>query len=150
MTPKIPESTTSITPCLWFNDNAQEAAKYYITVFDNSEITQSDTMMTWFKLGRQKVGLINGGPMFPQSESFSFFVTCQGQEEVDRYWDRLVGDGGQEGQCGWCKDKFGVSWQIIPKQLGKALANPDPAKAKTAMEAMIKMKKIIVADLEQV
>ena len=141
---------TQITPCLWFNNNAEEAALYYTTVFDDSQITQSNEVMTWFKLGRQKVGLLNGGPEFPQTESFSFFVTCDGQEEVDKYWDRLVGDGGSEGRCGWCKDKYGVSWQIIPKQLGQSFENEDPKKAKYAMKAMMKMSKIIVADLVKV
>jgi len=108
------------------------------------------TVMTMaFQLGGQNFTAINGGPVFKFTEAISFVVNCETQEEVDKYWNKLTADGGQESQCGWLKDKFGLSWQIVPKQLIELISSKDSGKAKRAMQAMLKMKKIIIADLEK-
>jgi len=136
-----------ITPFLWFDGKAEEAANYYVSVFKNSGITDTNPMMTSFVLEGQPFIALNGGPEFTFTEAVSFFVNCQSQEEVDYYWDRLIEDGGEASQCGWLKDKYGLSWQIIPKQLGELMGSSDRQKADRVMQTMRKMKKIIVADL---
>jgi predicted 3-demethylubiquinone-9 3-methyltransferase (glyoxalase superfamily) len=143
----------SITPCLWFDGQAEEAANFYATVFDDAEITfvspgpDGSALLVGFRIGSQPFQALNGGPQFPFTEAISLVVPCDGQEEVDRYWDALV-DGGQESQCGWLKDRFGVSWQIVPKQLGDYLGDPDPERAARAMEAMLKMRKLDLGALK--
>jgi predicted 3-demethylubiquinone-9 3-methyltransferase (glyoxalase superfamily) len=152
----------TITPFLWFDNNAEEAMNFYTSVFNNSKVgsvhrypegspgdMDGKVMTADFELEGQRLILLNGGPVFKQSEAFSLFVEVEDQDEVDDYWQKLTADGGEESMCGWLKDKFGVSWQIVPKALGELMGDPDPEKSKRTMEAMLKMKKIIVADLQK-
>ena len=149
-------------PCLWFDGNAEEAAQHYTSIFPNSSIgditrygpdmpppmKEGDAMTVSFILdGQEYVGL-NGGPQFPHSEAISFQIMCRDQEEADHYWNRLT-DGGEESMCGWLKDKFGVSWQIVPTILGTLMSDHDPAKARRTAEAMLKMKKLDIAELKR-
>ncbi len=150
-----------ITPFLWFDHQAEEAAKFYVSLFKNSKILNvarygegaplpKGTVMTVdFVLEGERFTALNGGPMFKFTEAISFLVNCETQAEVDRLWKKLTRDGGQEGQCGWLKDKYGLSWQIIPTALGELLSSPDPEKARRAMTAMLKMKKIVIEDLRR-
>lgn len=147
-----------ITPFLWFDKEAREAAKFYTSIFKDSKINSPQTLedtpsgavdIINIELFGQEFTLMSAGPQFKFSEAISFVINCDGQEEVDYYWEKLTA-GGEESQCGWLKDKFGVSWQVVPKQLNEALSNHDPVKAKSAMEAMLKMKKIVIVDLEKV
>src|SRR6187402_2793432 len=149
------------TICLWYDRDAEEAARFYASVFPNSSVgavhyapgdfpsgKQGDVLTVEFTvLGIPCIGL-NGGPMFKHSEAFSFQVATADQAETDRYWNAIVGNGGQESQCGRCKDKWGLSWQITPIALTKAVTSSDPAAAKRAFEAMMTMKKIDVAAIE--
>ncbi|GAB3024866.1 VOC family protein [Spirosoma pulveris] len=143
-----------ITTFLTFNDQAEEAATLYTSIFKNSRITQtrrlpSGTVMSVsFELDGQEYIAMNGGPSFTFSSGISLFVHCDTQDEVDTYWDKLT-KGGEPGQCGWLKDKFGVSWQIVPKSLGQLLGDKDPEKAKRTMQAMLKMTKIDTKVLEE-
>jgi len=151
---------TSISPCLWFDDNLVEAMEFYTKIFPRSSITsvarygeagpgEPGTVMAgeWVLDGQPFRG-INGGPMFAGfTETISFSVSCADQTEVDYYWDNLVA-GGAEDQCGWLKDKFGLSWQIIPTRLHELLNDPDPARAEAAMRAMLGQRRIVVAELE--
>jgi predicted 3-demethylubiquinone-9 3-methyltransferase (glyoxalase superfamily) len=148
-----------IVTSLWFDTEAEEAAKFYTSVFKNSEIKsvsyygeggprQAGMVLTVdFELDGQPFTALNGGPDFKFTEAISLLVNCEDQAEVDYYWERLL-DGGEESQCGWLKDRFGLSWQIIPTALPRLLGDPDPAKSKAVMEAMLKMVKIDVAALE--
>ncbi len=152
--------TNTITPFLWFDTQAEEAANLYTGVFPNSKITnvsrygpgargvEGTVMTVSFELDGQKFTALNGGPLYSFSEAVSFQVSCQNQDEVDLYWDRLS-DGGEEGPCGWLKDRFGLSWQVVPTALPKLLGDSDPGRAQRAMEAMLKMKKIEIAELER-
>ena len=136
-----------ITPFLWFNNNAEEAANFYVSIFKNSKITTATPMMVSFTLdGQEYIGL-NGGPQYKFTEAISMFVNCEDQAEVDELWDKLT-DGGEVQQCGWLKDKFGLSWQIIPKALGVLMGDKDPIKSKRVMDAMLTMKKIDVSKLQ--
>ena len=138
---------------LWFDTQAEEAANLYVSIFPDSKLGEisrgpdGKAFTVQFEILNAKYIALNGGPLFTFSEAFSIFVNCDGQSEVDKYWDAFIGSGGVASQCGWLKDKFGVSWQIIPKQLGEAFANPDPEKAAASLAAMMKMSKIIIADL---
>ena len=152
-----------ITPNLWFDTQAEEAAKYYTSVFKNSKIgnvsrygkegfevhkmPEGTAMTVEFELDGMQFLALNGGPVFKFNEAVSFVVNCEDQDEVDYYWEKLSAVPESE-QCGWCKDKFGLSWQIIPKQLGELMSSPDKQKAGRAMQTMLKMKKIVIADLE--
>jgi predicted 3-demethylubiquinone-9 3-methyltransferase (glyoxalase superfamily) len=150
-----------IVTYLWFDDNAEEAMKFYTSVFKNSKILSTTrygdagpgkpgtVMAGTFQIEGQEFNVLNGGPHFKFNEAISLFVNCETQEEVDDLWEKLTADGGQESQCGWLKDKFGLSWQIIPRQLGEMLGDKDPEKAKRAMEAMLKMKKIDIKALQE-
>jgi predicted 3-demethylubiquinone-9 3-methyltransferase (glyoxalase superfamily) len=138
-----------ITPFLWFDGKAEEAAKFYVSIFKNSKITASNPMMTSFVLDGQSFIALNGGPQFKFTEAISMFINCEDQAEVDRFWEILLKDGGQESQCGWLKDKYGLSWQVVPKALGVLMGDKDPEKAKRVMQAMLKMKKIDVSLLEK-
>ena len=139
---------------LWFNNQAEEAAQLYTNIFKDSKILNKTNgpdggvFTVEFEILGSKYTALNGGPMFSFTEAFSIVVLCQDQSEVDKYWDALTSNGGSPGRCGWLKDKFGLSWQIIPKQLGECLGNPDPAKSAAAMKAMMGMSKLIVSELE--
>lgn len=135
-----------IYPCLWFDGQAQEAAKFYCSIFPNSKITADNQMVVTFELNNKKFMGLNGGPNFKFNEATSFVIDCETQEEIDHYWNKLTADGGTEGNCGWLKDKFGLSWQVVPTVLPKLLSNPD--KAQKVMEAYMKMKKFDIATLE--
>ncbi len=137
-----------ITPFLWFNKEAEEAAKFYVSIFKNSKINSSNPMMVTFTLDGKDFIALNGGPEFKFTEAISFFVNCENQEEVDYYWEKLSAHPENE-QCGWLKDKYGLSWQIVPKQLGEFMGDKDQEAANRVMQAMLKMKKIVVADLEK-
>ncbi|KIQ17582.1 3-demethylubiquinone-9 3-methyltransferase [Rhodococcus sp. Leaf7] len=150
-----------ITPTLWYDDKAEEAAEFYISTFGDGAIlnvsrygddgpgTPGSAMIVDFELFGQRFNGLNGGPMFTFTEAISMSVSCDGQEEVDRYWDALVSDGGAESQCGWCKDRFGVSWQIVPVQLMHLMSNPDPQVSQRVMQSMLSMRKIVIADLQR-
>ena len=150
-----------ITPFLWFNDQAEEAVNFYTSVFKNSKIgsvnrykeagrgSKGQVMTASFQLDGQEFIVLNGGPQFKFTEAVSFLINCETQEEVDYYWEKLLSGGGEESQCGWLKDKFGLSWQVIPGSLSKFLADKSPARAQRVMHAMLQMKKIIIADLEK-
>jgi predicted 3-demethylubiquinone-9 3-methyltransferase (glyoxalase superfamily) len=141
---------------LWFNNQAEEAAQLYTNIFKDSKILNKTNgpdggvFTVEFEILGSKYTALNGGPMFSFTEAFSIVVLCQDQSEVDKYWDALTSNGGSPGRCGWLKDKFGLSWQIIPKQLGECLGNPDPEKSAAAMKAMMGMSKLIVSELEAV
>ncbi len=149
-----------IVPYLWFNNQAEEAANFYTSIFKNSKILSvarfgeagpgpaGGVMTVSFQLNGQEFVALNGGPEFNFTEAISFYVPCASQEEVDYYWEKLT-EGGQESQCGWLKDKFGLSWQIIPTILMELLSDPDAEKAHRAMEAMLKMRKIDIQALQQ-
>ena len=156
MTDKI-----KVVPCLWFNKNAEEAARFYAATFPDSRVTAvrkspsdypsgkaGDVLTVEFTvLGQPFVGL-NGGPEFTFDEAVSFQVFTDTQEETDRYWKAIIDGGGQESVCGWCKDRFGLSWQIVPRALIEAINDPDTAAAKRAMDAMMTMKKIDIARIK--
>jgi predicted 3-demethylubiquinone-9 3-methyltransferase (glyoxalase superfamily) len=143
-----------ITTFLWFNDKAEEAANFYVSLFKNSKILNiarsgDSVMMATFQLEGQPFMALNGGPQFKFTEAISLFVNCETQEEVDDLWNKFTAGGGKESQCGWLKDKYGLSWQIIPTALGKLMGDPDRTKANRVMEAMLQMKKINIAKLQQ-
>ena len=142
-----------ITPFLWFDGNADEAMDFYVSVFKNSKVesvtrSQGKVMSGTFQLEGQQFYALNGGPQFKFTPAISLFVSCETQAEVDDLWKKLS-EGGSEERCGWLKDKFGLSWQIIPSILGPLLHDMDPEKAKRAMNAMLQMKKIDIASLKQ-
>jgi predicted 3-demethylubiquinone-9 3-methyltransferase (glyoxalase superfamily) len=153
-----------ITPFLWFDNQAEEAVNFYASVFKNSKIgnmarydeasaaaagrPKGSVMTASFELEGQEFIALNGGPHFKFSEAISFVISCETQKEIDYYWGKLSSNGGQEGQCGWLKDKYGLSWQIIPSSLSKLIAGPDKEKSKRAMGALMKMKRLVIADLE--
>jgi len=133
-----------VTPFLMFNNNAEEAMKFYVSIFKNSKIIDNGT----FEIDGQQFLVFNGGPYFKFSEGISLFIDCDTQQEVDHLWEKLS-SGGEKSQCGWLKDKFGVSWQVVPSVLMKMLNDPDPVKSKRVMDAMLQMNKIIIKDLEK-
>ena len=149
----------AITPCLWFDNNLEEAAAFYTSIFPNFSVgdmykaseahpgAPGQVLWGYFVLDGTRFMGINGGPHFQFNEAVSFMVHCKDQAEVDYYWDRLV-DGGEESQCGWLKDRFGLSWQICPDRLLELTSDPDPARAAAADKAMQGMRKIVIADLE--
>jgi predicted 3-demethylubiquinone-9 3-methyltransferase (glyoxalase superfamily) len=154
-----------IVPCLWFNNNAEEAVKLYTSLFKDSKILNTSrydeesakvsgqsagsVLTVEFELEGQKFTALNGGPLFKFTEAISFQVFCKTQKEIDELWEKLTAHGGEESQCGWLKDKFGLSWQIVPTILGELLSDPDKAKASRAMHAMLQMKKLDIAKLEE-
>ena len=138
--------TNPIYPCLWFDGQSKTAADYYCTVFPNSRIISSNPMVVIFELNGTKFMGLNGGPEYKFNEAVSFVVNCETQDEIDIYWNKLT-EGGQEGKCGWLKDKFGVSWQIVPTILGKLMN--DPEKAPRVMYAFMQMKKFDIEKLKQ-
>jgi len=144
-----------ITPFLWFDGNAEEAAKLYVSIFKNSKILSTmpgpggTVMGLTFQLEGQEFQALNGGPHHKFTPAISLFVSCETQAEVDELWSKLLSGGGREDQCGWLQDKYGLSWQVIPKALGRMLGDSNRAKAGAAMQAMLQMKKIDVAKMEQ-
>ncbi len=149
-----------ITPFLWFNGQAEEAVNFYVSIFKNSKAgsiqrygdagpgPKGSVMSATFQLEGQEFYALNGGPQFSFTPAISFFVNCETQQEVDELWEKLS-QGGEKGRCGWLKDKFGLSWQIIPSALGQLLQGKDPEKSKRAMQAMMKMDKIDIAGLQK-
>jgi predicted 3-demethylubiquinone-9 3-methyltransferase (glyoxalase superfamily) len=152
---------TQFTVCLWFDGRAEEAAEYYTSVFPGSKIGKvghyteagpgepGSVLAVEFTANGQKFVAINGGPEFTFDEAISFQIYCDGQDEVDQYWSTLTADGGEESVCGWVKDKFGLSWQVIPKGLIELIGDDDPEKAARATEAMLKMRKLDLAEVER-
>ena len=154
-----------ITPFLWFDNNAEEAVNFYVSIFKNSKVgkvtryneasakaagrPKGSVMTAEFQLEGQNFVAINGGPHFKFTEAISFVIDCETQEEVDYFWEKLTANGGQESQCAWLKDKYGLSWQIVPKVLIEMLQDKDAQKAQRVMEAMLQMKKIDIATLER-
>jgi predicted 3-demethylubiquinone-9 3-methyltransferase (glyoxalase superfamily) len=143
-----------VTPFLWFDNKAEEAMNYYTSVFKKSKIVsisrdpKGRVFSGVFQIEGQNFNVLNGGPMFKFTEAISFFVSCKTQKEVDDLWDKLS-KGGEKGRCGWLKDKFGLSWQIIPDTLGELMGDKDPVKAQKVIMAMMKMDKIIIKDLKK-
>jgi predicted 3-demethylubiquinone-9 3-methyltransferase (glyoxalase superfamily) len=149
-----------ITPFLWFDNQAEGAANFYVSIFKNSKILsisrygeagpgpKGSAMTVMFQLDGEEFIALNGGPLFKFTEAISFVVNCETQQEVDEFWEKLSKDG-EESRCGWLKDKYGLSWQIVPTILGKLMTDPDPQKSKRVMEAMLKMKKIVIDDLKR-
>jgi predicted 3-demethylubiquinone-9 3-methyltransferase (glyoxalase superfamily) len=150
-----------IVPNLWFDTEAEEAADFYVSVFPNSRIVhvaryteagprEAGMVMTVeFELDGQRFVGINGGPEFTFDEAVSFQITCETQEEIDSYWEALTAGGGSEGPCGWCKDRFGLSWQVVPTGMDELFSDPDPTRAERAMKAMFGMKKLDIAALRE-
>ena len=152
----------TLRPCLTFKDRAEEAVKFYVSIFPNSKITdltryekdggpieKGKLLSAIFELDGREFRAFDGGESFTFSEGISLDVTCKTQAEVDKYWTALTANGGEEGPCGWLKDRFGVSWQIVPEQLGRMLTNDKDGNSEAAMQAMLKMKKIDIASLEK-
>jgi predicted 3-demethylubiquinone-9 3-methyltransferase (glyoxalase superfamily) len=151
--------TQKLTPNLWFDTEAEEAAEYYCSIFEDGKIlhvahyTENSpreagmVMTVEFEIAGMRIVGINGGPQFTFDEAVSLQITCADQDEVDYYWEKLTADGGSEGQCGWCKDRYGFSWQVVPQGMEEVFANPDKEVANRAMQAMLKMGKIDVAAL---
>ncbi len=149
-----------ITPFLWFDGKVEEAINFYTSVFKNSEVMNvsklpaevpghsGKVMMATIRLNGVEFMMLDGGPMFKFTEAISFYVKCETQEEVDDLWNKLTADGGQESQCAWLKDKYGVSWQIVPNALGRLMGDPNRVKAGNVMKAMLQMKKIDIAALQ--
>jgi predicted 3-demethylubiquinone-9 3-methyltransferase (glyoxalase superfamily) len=135
-----------ITPFLWFDGNVQEMLIFYSSIFPNSQIIGHPARLI---LEGQELILFNGGPHYQLSPAFSLFVNCETQTEIDALWEKLIAGGGQPSRCGWLKDKYGLSWQLVPPMLGKYLQDPDPAKAKRVMDAMLQMNKLEIAVLEK-
>jgi len=152
--------TTRITPMLWFDNQAEEAAKFYTSIFRNSKIKdisrygdigpgpKGTVMVVSFEIDGQPFTALNGGPQFKFTEAVSFVVNCEGQEEVDYYWDRLV-EGGAPQQCGWLKDRFGLSWQVVPTAAIEMLSDPDPVMSQRVMQAVMKMAKLDIGQLRK-
>ena len=150
-----------VSPFLWFDTQAEEAANFYVSLFPNSKVVsvsrygdagpgpKGSVMVVSFELDGLKVTALNGGPHYKLSEAFSFWVDCKNQEEVDHYWDKLIAGGGEPSVCGWLKDRFGLSWQVVPAILPQMLADPDRKKSARVMEAMMKMKKIEIPLLKK-
>ena len=151
---------SGVTPFLWFDDDALAAAEWYVSVFPDSRILSvshygeeapkpaGTPMVVAFEVSGTPMAAINGGPQFPHSEAVSFQVSCDTQEEIDRIWFALIADGGTESQCGWCRDRFGVSWQVTPARMGDLLGGDDPRASQRAMQAMFGMTRLIIAELE--
>jgi len=135
----------SMYPCLWFDGNARAAADFYCAIFPESKIIIDSGMVVNFELNGQFFMGLNGGPHFKFNEAVSFVIPCKDQAEIDHYWYKLIADGGQESMCGWCKDKFGLSWQVVPSILGQLMSNPE--KGPRVMQAFMKMKKFDIEAL---
>jgi predicted 3-demethylubiquinone-9 3-methyltransferase (glyoxalase superfamily) len=139
----------SITPFLWFDDQAEDAARFYASIFPGSSIESTSPMSTTFVLAGQRFIALNGGPLFTFTPAVSFFVSVETQEEVDRLWDALLAGGGEPSKCGWLEDKYGLSWQIVPTALGEMLNDDNDAKSDAVMQAMLQMVKLDIAGLRR-
>jgi len=155
----------NITTCLWFDNRAEEAAKYYVSIFKDAKLgnvnyypdTGQEThgqkagsvLVAEFSIGERKFVCLNGGPQFKFTEAVSLMIPCKDQAEIDYYWEKLTANGGEEGPCGWLKDKYGLSWQVFPEKIMKMLSEPDRQKAKQVMDAFMKMKKFDVAEIDR-
>lgn len=137
--------TKPLSVCLWFDGQAKEAADFYCSVFKNSKITHVNPMVVTFELNDTKFMGLNGGPQFKFDEAVSLMVDCDSQEEIDYYWEKLIAGGGSESRCGWLKDKFGFSWQIVPSEMGKLMS--DPARAQRVMAVVMTMNKLDIAKI---
>jgi predicted 3-demethylubiquinone-9 3-methyltransferase (glyoxalase superfamily) len=161
----MPKTVQRITPFLWFDDNAEEAAKFYVSIFPNSKVggvsrydsesakaagrPVGSVMTVTFELDGQPFTALNGGPQFKFTEAISFVVSCANQQEVDHFWEKLSGSGGEEVECGWLKDRFGVAWQILPAAMMEMLEDKDPEKSRRVMGAVLTMKKLDIATLKR-
>ena len=139
-----------ITPYLWYNNQAKEATEFYCSIFDNSKIISDGGTIIEFELDGTNFIALNGGPQFKFNEAISFYVLCDDQDEIDRLWNKLISDGGIEGRCSWCKDKYGVSWQIVPKRFIEMIKTGTSEQTQKVIGAMMKMNKMIIADFEKV
>lgn len=139
---------TTITPFLWFDNTVPEAVDFYTSVFPDAKVEMKSDFMALFELQGQRFYALNGGPQFKFTEAISFFISVDTQEEVDYYWGKLISGGGEPSMCGWLKDRFGLSWQVIPRKLMELQSSPDRAAAERSQQAMLKMRKIVIADLE--
>jgi predicted 3-demethylubiquinone-9 3-methyltransferase (glyoxalase superfamily) len=142
-------TTTTITPFLWLDNRVPEAVDFYTSVFPDAKVEMKSDFMALFELQGQRFYALNGGPQFKFNESVSFFISVDTQDEVDHYWDKLISGGGEPSMCGWLKDKFGLSWQVIPRKLMEYQGSSDRAAADRANQAMLKMRKIVIADLDK-
>jgi predicted 3-demethylubiquinone-9 3-methyltransferase (glyoxalase superfamily) len=142
-------STTTITPFLWFDNTVPQAVDFYKSVFPDAKVDLVSDFLALFELQGQRFYALNGGPQFKFTEAISFFISVDTQEEIDYYWDKLIAGGGEPSMCGWLKDKFGLSWQVIPRKLMEYQASSDRAAAERAQQAMLKMRKIVIADLDR-
>lgn len=145
---------STITPFLWFEHQAEEAMRHYLSIFKNSKtisVQKAGDRVTAvaFELDGQRFIALNAGPHDRFNEAISFFIDCQTQEDIDYYWDKLTAAGGSESQCGWLKDRFGISWQVVPTVLGRLMNDPNPQKARATVEAMMKMRKLVIVDLQK-
>lgn len=147
---------TKIMPCLWIDDRIDDAIAFYTQTFKSAKVhtvnrqgADQPAFTAVIELEGQKFMLLNGGPRYPFTEAVSFVIDCDGQDEVDYFWNAFVGGGGEESMCGWCKDRFGLSWQVVPRQLFETMGGPDREGAQRATQAMMTMKKLIVADLQK-
>lgn len=147
-----------ITPFLWFDKNLKEITDYYLSIFPDAKIIDNENLsdtpsgnveIATMQIFGQNFTMMTAGPTFKFNEAVSFVIDCAGQEEVDYYWNALTNNGGQESQCGWCKDRYGVSWQVIPRQLGQLMSDPDKEKANRVTQAILKMKKIDIEELQK-
>ncbi len=150
--------TKKITPFLWFDKGMAEIVDYYVSIFPDTKVSNRDSLsdtpsgtveLSTITILGQEMSLMTAGPLFKFNESISFVIDCEDQAEVDYYWNVLTANGGMESQCGWCKDKYGLSWQVVPKRLGELMGDPDREKAARVTQAMLKMQKIVVEDLER-
>ncbi|MEO5913664.1 MAG: VOC family protein [Luteolibacter sp.] len=136
-----------VTPFLWFDGRVEEAVTFYTSIFENSKVLSVSPMSATFELAGQRFMALNGGPQFHFNEAVSFFVSCETQDEIDYFWDKLS-EGGKESRCGWLKDKFGMSWQVVPEILGELLGDEDDGRSQRALQAMLKMNKLDIARLK--
>jgi predicted 3-demethylubiquinone-9 3-methyltransferase (glyoxalase superfamily) len=147
--PEVPAVTAKVTPFLWFESKAEEAARFYCSIFAGSKITSASPQSVTFILDGREFMALNGGPHYRLTPAYSMFVSCKDQQEVDRYWDLLLAGGGKPSRCGWLVDRYGLSWQVVPARLMELLNHPDAGTRQRATEAMLKMDKIDVAALEK-
>lgn len=143
-----PRTRQKITTFLWFDDTAEEAARFYVSLFEDARIVSKSPMMVVFELAGQRFMALDGGPQFTFNEAISLYVDCENQDEVDALWDALTAGGGAPGRCGWLQDRFGLSWQIVPAVLGELMQDDDPMRVERVREAMLAMERLDVARLE--